>query len=464
MGRSFLIEKLQEDKLKEFGKEKEFQLGLILGQQSEGKDYVIDFICSPDPTNETDEKNDKIIDDSKTTGSKKDKDQLIDISWMAEHGRQVNRMLIGGVSVLGIFVYCSSEAVSTNQSKLSKCLYSLHSHIERNKWLKKAYLHSDRYLLHICSATRKLTCRSFDISNKQATSKPVDYKFQPFLSYWHCTSTNIDVHVNISVPLSPKATETEKSILLACQYEIEQIWGAYCTSEDCKLLIEDQPIANNVISSKSKSKSKQEMNGQSLKFTFFKLPNAKKIEDLVEQETTYLDVKFFGGIYSRAILNSKATYGDAIKALKVDVIRSLLTRIELLCEEAEVNNLAQVEEWSLVSPTRVFCPVLKLPSMYFCDYSFKDESVDDIVSRFSELLNLSVKNSELVYFERSPDVSEASMLFHSLVKSVDQQSDVVSELSSSLIEEGINSSSKHIYFLIAIIILLIGILIKIVLF
>lgn len=458
MGRSLLLEKLHEDKLKELGHGEEFQLGLILGQQSEGKDYATDFICSPNPIDDTDNKDNEATSDTKPAGSKKDNNALFDINWVAEHGRQVNRMLIGGISVLGIYVYCSSEVVSANQSKLSQCLYSLHSRIERNKWLKKAYLHSDRYLLHICSATRKLTCRSLDISNKQATSKPADCKFQPFLANWHSTSTNIDVHVNISVPLSPKATETEKSILLACQYEIEQIWGAYCTSEDCKLLVEDQPIA------KSKSKGKQEANGQSLKFTFFKLPNTKKIEDVVEQETTYFDVKFFGGIYSRAILNSKATYGDAIKALKVDLIRSLLTRIELLCEEAEVNNLAQVEEWSLVSPTRVFCPVLKSSSLYFCDYSFKDESVDDIVSRFSELLNLSVKNSELVYFERSPDVSEASMLFHLPEKPVDQQSDVVSELSNSLVDEAINGSNKHIYFLIAIIILLIGILIKIVLF
>ena len=462
MGRSLLIEKLHEDKLKEIGHGAEFQLGLILGQQSEGKDYATDFVCSPDPTDDSDDKDNGTVNDSKPAGSKKDTKQLFDISWIAEHGRQVNRMLIGGISVLGIYVYCSSEVVSANQSKLSQCLYSLHSRIERNKWLKKAYLHSDRYLLHICSTTRKLTCRSFDISNKQATSKPVDCKFQPFLANWHSTSTNIDVHVNISVPLSPKATETEKSILLACQYEIEQIWGAYCTSEDCKLLVEEQLIANST--TKTKSKSKHGVSGQSLKFTLFKLPNGKKIEDVVEQETTYLDVKFFGGIYSRAVLNSKATYGDAIKALKVDVIRSLLTRIELLCEEAEVNNLVQVEEWSLVSPMRVFCPVLKSSLLYFCDYSFKDESVDDIVSRFSEMLNLSVKNSELVYFERSPDVSEASMLFHSPEKPIDQQSDVVSELSNSLVDEGINSTNKHIYFLIAIIILLIGILIKIVLF
>ena len=458
MGRSLLIEKIHEDKLNEIGQKGEFQLGLILGQQSEGKDFATDFIRSPDPVDDNEEKSDDT--NNKKPSSKNNKDQLVDSNWIAEHGRQVNRMLIGGISVLGIYVYCSSETASKNQSKLSQCLYSLQSRIERNKWLKKAYLHSDRYLLHICSATRKLTCRSFDLSNKQATSKPADCKFQSFLGNWHSISTNIDVHVNISVPFSPKATETEKSILLACQYEIEQIWNAYCTSEDSKLLIEDQTILNT--SSKSKSKIKQEASGQNLNFTLFKLPNLRMIEDVVGQETTYLEVKFFGGIYSRAVLNSKATYGDAIKALKVDLIRSLLTRIELLCEEADVNNLAQVEEWSLVSPTRIFYPVLK-SSLYFCDYSFKDESVDDIVLRFSELLNLSVKNSDLVYFERSPDVSEASMLFHSPEKPIDQQSDVVSELSNSLVDESINSN-KHIYFLIAIIILLIGILIKIILF
>ena len=454
MGRSLLIEKIHEDKLREIGQKDDFQLGLILGQQSEGKDFATDFILSPDPVEDVGRHGNE-----STLKSKKQ--DLFETKWVAEHGRQVNRMLIGGISVLGIYVHCLPDVASANQAKLSQCLLSLQSRIERNKWLKKIYLHSERYLLHICSATGKLTCRSFDVSNKQATSKPADCKFQSFVGNWHSAFTSIDVHVNVSIPLSPKASETEKSILLACQHEIEEVWNAYCTSDGPNLLTEDQMISN-ISTTKSKSKGKQEATSQNLKLTLFKLPNSDKAEDVVRQETTYLEVKFFGGIYSRAVLNSKATYGDAIKALKVDLIRSLLTRIELLCEEAEVNNLVQVEEWSLVSPTRVFYPVHK-SSLYFSDYSFKDESVDDIVSRFSELLNLTVDKSDLVYFERSPDVSEASMLFHSTDKPIDQQSDVVSELSNSLVEESIKNKT-HIYFLFAIIVILIGILIKITLF
>ena len=184
------------------------------------------------------------------------------------------------------------------------------------------------------------------------------------------------------------------------------------------------------------------------------------MEEIVEQETTYLEVKFFGAIHAKAVLHSKASYGDAVRALKVDLIRSLLTRVELLCEEADVNNLDQVEEWSLVSPTRVFYQVPN-SSVYFCDYSFKDESVDDILSRFSELLSVSTDKSELVYLERSPDVSEASMLFHLPEKPSDQQSDIVSELSNSLLDE--QGGKKHIYLLVGVMVILIAILLNLIL-
>jgi len=464
MGRSLLIEKSVEDQvLENLYKKANFQIGLLLGQQSEPKDFVTHFIDSPDPVKEEAATE---ADDSgsprKSKPSKTNKnDELFDVKWVAEHGRQVNRMLIGGISVLGMFIYCPTDVASKNQAKFSQCLHSLQMRLEPNKWLKKAYLHSDRYLLHICSATKKLTCRSIDLLDKQATAKPVECKFQSFLSNWHTVATNIDVHINVSVPLSSKATETEKSILAACRYEIDQIWNAYAT-ENCKLLDDEQLIATNILSNtKSKSKNKQDVQiGKCMTFTLFKSPAVKKVEEVVEQEVTYLEVKFFGAIHAKAALNSKASYGKAITALKVDLIRSLLTRVELLCEEADVNNLDQVEEWSLVSPTRVFFQVPNSPA-YFCDYSFKDESVDDILSRFSELLNVSTKQSELVYLERSPDVSEASMLFHLPEKPSDQQSDIVSELSNSLLDE--QGGKKHIYLLVGVMVILIAILLNLIL-
>ena len=466
MGRSLLLEAILEEKVVELFSLQKVQVGLILGQQSDPKDFGTHLVRCPDPVDDEaevetanqethleDQNNDKQSDKKKNAQQQSGKgNDVFDVKWIAEHGRQVNRMLIGGTSVIGLFVYCSSDIVAKNQTKLVQCLQGLQSRIECNKWLRKAYIHSDRYLLHICSTTKKLTCRTFDLSDKQGASKPADCRYQQFLFGWHCASSTIDVHINISVPLSQKATETEKSILLACQDEIEQIWNSH-TTEGCQLIDEDQSISGQP----SKSK-KQAPVGKELKFTLFKNLSHKGVDNIMKKEATNLEVKFFGAIQSKAVLNAKATYGDAIKALKVDIIRSLLTRIGLLCEEAEVNNLDQVQEWSLVSPTRVFYPVA-LSKLYFCDYSFKDESVEDILSRFSELLNLNSKSSELVYLEKSPDISEASMLFHSPEKCIDQQSDIASEMSSSLVEEP--SKNYFIYFLIALLVMLIGVAVHI---
>jgi len=466
MGRNLLLEAILEEKVTKLFSFQKVQIGLILGQQSDSKDFCTHLVRCPDPVDDEAEvetpkleanenqNNDKQSGKKKTLHQQSGKgSDIFDAKWIAEHGRQVNRMLIGGTSVLGMFVYCSSDIVAKNQTKLVQCLQGLQSRIECNKWFRKAYLHSDRYLLHICSTTKKFTCRTFDLSDKQGTSKPADCRYQQFLSNWHCASSTIDVHINISIPLSQKATETEKSILLACQDEIEQIWNSH-TTEGHQLIDEDQPISGQ----SSKSKKQGLHVSKELKFTLFKNLSHKSVENILKKEATNLEVKFFGAIQSKAVLNSKARYGDAVNALKVDIIRSLLTRIGLLCEEAEVNNLDQVQEWSLVSPTRVFYPIA-LSKLYFCDYSFKDESVDDILSRFSELLNLNSKSSELVYLEKSPDISEASMLFHSPEKCVDQQSDIASEMSSSLVEEP--SKNYFIYFLVALLVLLIGVAVHI---
>ena len=120
-----------------------------------------------------------------------------------------------------------------------------------------------------------------------------------------------------------------------------------------------------------------------------------------------------------------------MRALKTDVIRSLLTRIELLSEETEVNNLCQVSEWSLLSPARVFGAYKKY-NLCFCDYLFKDESEADSIRRFNELLNL--PDCKLAFPEQSPDASVASMLLLG-EKSVDHLSDVASEISINCIEE-----------------------------
>ena len=433
MGRILLIEEELQDSINRLLSNQKTQVGLILGQVHEAKDFALHFARCPDPVDdeveiETPCSSDDdvvIVKSKKNTKPQRSIEsfELIDLKWVVEHARQVNRMLTGGIVVLGVYMFCTPDILAKNQAKLRQCLQQLQKKTEDNKWVRQSLPHTDRYLIHICASSRKITCRTIDFCDDQASPKPAEYRYQSFLSNWHTVSCFVDVNVKFNVPLSQEASKTEQKVMYACRKEVEDIWNAYATTE-YKLVDETQMLEN-----KKPGKGKSKLNtGQNIELLLFKKSNSSNSNRMINYDTANVEVKFVGSLCSKAFLNNKATYGDAVKAIKVDIIRSIFTRIELLCEEAEVNNLDQVDEWSLMSPARVFA-CFKKSNISFCDYVFKDESEADMIGRFSELLDLDLAQDDLVYLERSPDVSEVSMILRG--ERVNDQSEIASELSNS---------------------------------
>lgn len=434
MGRTLLFEDSIQTSVNQLLANQKTQVGLMIGQLSTSKDFVVHFARCPDPVDNEVEIEMASSDDDVVVSKIENKEKIkkeskladvidtdgIDSKWIVEHARQVNRMLTGGMSVLGIYMFCSSDVLSANQSKLRTCLQAVQKKTEQSKWIRKAVPHNHRYIVHICASTRKVTCRTLDFHDDQASLQPAEYRYQPFLSNWNFVSSCVDVNVQFYVPNSQEAYRNEKKILYACQQEIEDIWNSYATTGH-KLVDETKLLTDNSKLKKGKKEDRE------IKFVLFKKANSGGDKGYIQYNAANVQVKLVGSICTRTYLHPKSTYGDAVNALKVDIIRSLLTRIELLCEEAEVNNFCQVDEWSLMSPMRVFAP-FKDGQIYFSDYIFKDESDEDTLSRFSELLNISLVKDDLEYPEKSPDVAEVSMILHG-DKIADHHSDVASELS-----------------------------------
>lgn len=440
MGRSLLIEKEVEDQVKLLIGPKVQEVGLIIGQLTQVKDYAVHLARCPDPVDDevevqvmpssdddSEKKNVRTMTAKSGNKSTKHTDAEIDVDpkWIVEHARQVNRMLTGGMSVLGVYMISTPELFAKNQIKLKQCLVAIQKKVENNKSLRKSVVHSEKYLFHVCAASRKFSCRTVDMNDEQASLKPVEFRFQSFLDSWRCVRTCIDINVHCYVPLSKEVCRTEQKIVYACQNEIDCIWNSYAAIGH-KILEENDMLEG----SKGKVKT---MPGDEIDICLFKETTTNTDQIDVENDSVISQVKFVGNILAKAFLHPKATYGEAIKALKVDIIRSLLTRIELLCEEAEVNNLCHVDEWSLMSPARVFGP-FKNYNLCFCDYIFKDESEEDSLGRFTELLNLKLPESKLLFPEQSPDASVASMILLG-DKTVDHLSDVASEISNTCLDE-----------------------------
>ena len=436
MGRTLLIEKELEDQVNVLVGPKVQEVGLVIGQLSHTKDYAIHLAKCPDPVDDEVEVEVSSSDDDALVEKNNRKkilvktgkssvDSEVDPKWIVEHARQVNRMLTGGMSVLGVYMISTQEAFGKNQIKLKQCLQVIQKRVENYKSLRTSLVHNEKYLLHICAASRKFSCRTIDTKDEQATLKPVEFRIQRFLDNWRCVTTCIDINVQCYVPLCQEVSRTEQKIVYACQKEIDSIWNSHA-SIGYKIIEEDELLDAN----KSKGKT---VPGDEIDICLFKETSMDTNKVYVENDSVISQVKFVGSILAKAFLHPKATYGEAIKALKVDIIRSLLTRIELLCEEAEVNNLCHVDEWSLMSPARVFGP-FKNYNLCFCDYIFKDESEEDSIGRFTELLNLKLPESKLLFPEQSPDASVASMILLG-DKTVDHLSDVASEISNSCLDE-----------------------------
>lgn len=93
-------------------------MGLLIGKFSSalGRAFIFDLV--PTPLNDSGEPASALIEPEKKKGPKpKSKSEpadssslFIDKDWVAEHARQVSRMLVGGMKVVGLYVWVSDAA------------------------------------------------------------------------------------------------------------------------------------------------------------------------------------------------------------------------------------------------------------------------------------------------------------------------------------------------------------------
>ena len=89
----------------------------------------------------------------------------VDPSWVLEHGKQVARMLPGGVGVLGCYVFAPTADLSGHEAKLQPVLASL------AKLLPAPSGEAHAALLLLPSDAKKATCRSARRSSSRRSSR-----------------------------------------------------------------------------------------------------------------------------------------------------------------------------------------------------------------------------------------------------------------------------------------------------
>ncbi|MEE6519304.1 hypothetical protein FKM82_031003 [Ascaphus truei] len=130
---------------------------LCLFQCSSQRDYLLLAAQTPTKVHECEA--------TKKKGALSKLDE-IDDEWVSMHAGQVCRMLPGGLIVIGVFLITSPELSKDSQNALRKLLFAAEkAAMKKRLWSLEENDVSDRVAVHMCSATRKIICRTFDVKD-----------------------------------------------------------------------------------------------------------------------------------------------------------------------------------------------------------------------------------------------------------------------------------------------------------
>ncbi|MED6144844.1 hypothetical protein PIB30_019276 [Stylosanthes scabra] len=370
------------------------EVGLVIGKFSSALDraFVVDLI--PTPNNDSGDPASSISEPEKKKGSKSDTSSLfIDKDWVAEHARQVSRMLVGGMKVVGIYVWISDGAFKNSTIVLCQTVKAVAeaAPIVETDW-------DERLLLHICYSPRRWNCRNCSLSSNITSSslRPCDFKMGKVLNYLQTFKCmyNFTLRLPIFHDNASKLHSLSDVLRHAISLHAKELKGAQALI-DGKLVVEGEPYSTDGVHEVELL----------LPFTCNTPFEAFSQKDVI-------GILSFGGlICSFAYLNSKEPISQAITDIKGDIIMSLQSRLDIICDEADADSGSGLDVdreapdkistekpvsqrvlhllrkgCMLPFPRRVFAPWLA--GIFVCDYLQPSDTFEVLKDHCSELLSM----------------------------------------------------------------------------
>ena len=178
----------------------------------------------------------------------------VEESWVVEHAKEVQRMMPGGLMVMGIFFFCPAEQVSVGGAK-SSMAYSILRKIARFQAAVQSCeagaevdVGSQRLFLHMCSKTKRNSCKAFQIKDASKGGHPTELKPLPDVAAAFVRVTS-RFSFNLSVPLTSKADEDAPSdtkalsslVLAQVRQQLAGLSSLVATVDGA--LVSDEPLA-----------------------------------------------------------------------------------------------------------------------------------------------------------------------------------------------------------------------------
>ncbi|XP_056379612.1 protein odr-4 homolog [Hyla sarda] len=389
MGRSYYVDEAVEKYFtKIIQQQKPYVTGLLIGHCSLLRDYVLLAVQTP-------QKEEPGEVPKQRAGPPRLDD--IDEEWVSIHASQVNRMLPGGLLVVGVFLITSPELAKESQNTLRKLLFAVDKTSRKNRlWSPGENDPTDRAAVHVCSLTKKNTCRTFDISDPKSTAKPADWKYQNTPSSWLTIDCN--VHVDLIIPLSSSATYQEKQ-----KYTRQGLVQWAKELENAVILFNGQvkDSDGDLVEEQKKSRSSAHSSPQIISANILMTPNSVN-RSTAQVQICKSTLRIQGVVKCRGyVSSSKPKVRDATQAIKRDLQNTLSDRCEILFEDIILNGSQhESEKEHSPLPQRIFIPVPGSTVM-FCDYVFGDETEEDLENRIFEMLDQEVHYKALAFVEET---------------------------------------------------------------
>uniref|UniRef100_A0A8D8QVM7 Protein odr-4 homolog n=1 Tax=Cacopsylla melanoneura TaxID=428564 RepID=A0A8D8QVM7_9HEMI len=355
--------------------------GLLLGQSTKDKSYIIHAVRNLDSTEALAEELTQNIEEFSCT--------LID------HVQQVTRMLPGGTFVLGLFFICKDNMLA-NTSDV-KSIQSLVKKIKAN--LKEDESKYFNTILQYNFSNDTTSCALIDSLSKDIMlnvefKKTNWYHIQCFFDFNDLPSLYFPEDVSLKVQ-SDLVLKRVKTILDESLFSLNGAFSDHSVSVKSLAGISSRPHCPSVI-----------LMNIHLPCEFQENNN----KDIYIERSFVTKIICSGILGSNVYLNEEATVDDAILAVKNDILRSLSSRTEMHLDsllEGEVNfqEMRTVHE----PPRRI---LINLPDVQvqLSDYLFPGESLSELseaLESLRELLDIDINPTTIEKnFEGPSDINE----------------------------------------------------------
>uniref|UniRef100_A0A0E0EWE5 Protein odr-4 homolog n=1 Tax=Oryza meridionalis TaxID=40149 RepID=A0A0E0EWE5_9ORYZ len=389
------------------------QMGLIVGKLSASSDRALAYSLIPTPPTDSGAPACSLLraapnpKAAKAASSDASSSLDFDVDWVAEHARQVSRMLLGGMTVIGIYIWASEASFkATSPAVLSQVLRA------------------------VSQVAPLWACRICDMSSGRL--RPCDFKNSKLLASLQTFRCTYNFEIRLPVV---QAEPFKKVISKAISHLTKQVQNAKALIDGVLFLdgmdntLEGPhnveflvPFKNNLPAEVVQAEPFKKVISKAISHLTKQVQNAKALIDgvlfldgmdntlegphnveflvpfknnLPAEEGVAGLLLFAGSVSALAYLGPKESIAEVISDLKLDIITSLRSRLDIILDEADDDSTTNNLENSLSQKaTQVVFHELRrilipwLAGSYICDYLQQSETTEDAMERCKEVMSL----------------------------------------------------------------------------